>query len=196
MTQSKEISGQFKKTKGQPHLNYVDTEDAAWQRRMQDPETWDDIQRLLLNKELKDWPDQILLAELPQVPDAEIDAPIVEIIGRTAGPVRHIGDVTIEKTDKDITFFRPNSTKFVRVIRGDGVELMERWSFTKHGEWEKIPDTGVTPAELIEQLYGFGYTEVNEGQQFQNTRKKRASKTNWKTDNHPQPVTRKRSPRA
>jgi hypothetical protein len=109
------------------------------------------------------------------------------MVGRCEGPVRNSGDVTITPTDVDVTFFRPVSTRFVRVVLGDGREMMERWNSKKHGEWDEIPDTGITPAELIEQLYGFGETEVNQGEQLKNARKKKASKSKWGPKNHPKP---------
>ena len=60
--------------------------------------------------------------------------------------MRNSGDVTITPTDVDVTFFRPVSTRFVRVVLGDGREMMERWDKDKHGEWDEIPDIGLTPA--------------------------------------------------
>lgn len=169
-----------------PRLRYVDTEDRAWQSRMQEPETQLVIQNWLLAKQETDWPDQILLADLPQVPEEQIDAPIEEIIGRCSGAIRDTGEVTIERKQSSTIFKRPKSTKFVRVIR-HGAELMERWDPKKHGEWDKIPDTGITPTQLIEQLYGFGDSEIEHGQQFQKIRKRRASKTRWPASRHPKP---------
>lgn len=175
-----------KEVKVVPRLQYVDVEDRAWQEHMQDPETWDRIRMQFLEKEMEDWPDQILLTDLPQVPEDQIDAPIVKIVGRCEGPIRNRGDVTITTTDAQITFFHPKSTKFVRVVR-EGMELMERWNFDTHGEWEQIPDTGLTPSQLIERLYGFGDTAVEQGQQFRNVRKRHSSKTSWPAAHHPKP---------
>jgi hypothetical protein len=64
---------------------------------------------------------------------------------------------------------------------------MERYNTDKHGEWDDIPDTGLTLAELIKQLYGFGETMQEQGQQFALTQKRKASKTNWKPRHHPTP---------
>ena len=175
-----------KEVKGVSRLRYVDVEDRAWQEHMRKPETWDQISIQLLDKELADWPDQILLAELPQVPEDQIDAPIVEIVARCEGPILNRGDITIKTKEKQTIFLRPQSTKFVRVVR-EGMELMERWNFEKHGEWEQIPDTGLTPPQLIEWLYGFGDTAVEQGQQFNLARKRKASKTDWKPNYHPKP---------
>lgn len=169
-----------------PRLRYVNEKDLAWQERMQDPETWDRIRIQLLEKDLEDWPDQILLAELPQVPEDQIDAPIVEKVGRCEGTIRNRGSVTIVPTDVQVTFFRPESTRFVRVVR-EGMELMERWNFDKHGEWEQIPNTGLTPPQLIQELYGFGDTAIEQGQQFNLARKRKASKTRWEAGHHPSP---------
>ncbi len=179
-----------KEAKEVPHLQYVDDEDRAWQEHMQKPETWDRIRMQFLDKEMEDWPDQILLADLPQVAEDEVDAPIVEIVGRCEGPIRKRGDVTIVPTDISVTFFRPKSTKFVRVVR-EGMELMERWEFEKHGQWEQIPDTGLSPPQLIERLYGFGDTAIDQGQQFNRERKKGASTTTWKVGNNPKPRVKK-----
>lgn len=173
-----------KETKNARSIRYVDTLDRAWQEHMQDPETWDQIRRQFLEKELEDWPDQILLAGLPQVPEDQIDAPIVEIIGRCEGKIFNRSDISISTETKQTAFFRPKSTKFVRIVR-EGMELMERWDADKHGEWETIPDTGLTPSELLERLYGFGETAVEQGQQFNLVRKRNASKTHWKPGHLP-----------
>jgi hypothetical protein len=175
-----------KEVKTVPRLRYVDVEDRGWHDRMQNPETWDQIRIQLLDKELKDWPDQILLADLPQVPEDEIDAPIIKIVGRCEGKILNRGDVTIETKKQQAIFLKPQSTKFVRVVR-EGMEFMERWNFEKHGEWEQIPDTGLTPSQLIERLYGFGDTAFEQGQQFNLVRKRKASKIDWKPDYHPKP---------
>lgn len=155
---------------------------------MQKPEMMDKIRNLLLDRNEKDWPDRILLASLPQVPDTELDAPIQEIIGRCEGKVRNTGEVTLESQKEGILYKHPKGTKFVRVIR-DGMEFMERWNFAVHGEWEAIPDTELTPTEMLYRIYGFGETEIEHGQQFQRERKKRggASKTDWKPRHYPKP---------
>jgi hypothetical protein len=179
-----------KEVKGVSHLRYVNVEDHAWQEYMQKPETWDRIRKQFLDKEMEDWPDQILLADMPQVPEDQIDAPIIEIVGRCEGRIMNRGDITIKTEKKQTIFLRPEATKFVRVVR-EGMECMERWDVGKHGEWEKIPDTGMTPPQLIERLYGFGDTAVEQGQQFNLARKSgKASRTDWKPLHNPKPKVR------
>ena len=88
-------------------LTYMDTDDRAWQELMQEPQTQDYIRNTFLDIPPEDWPDQILLADLPQVPKEQIDVPTKEMVGRCEGPVRNSGDVTITPTDVDVTFSDP-----------------------------------------------------------------------------------------
>jgi hypothetical protein len=92
-----------------------------------------------------------------------------------------------------IVFSSPEQTQFVRVQMPDGTERMEAYDPQKHGEWNAISDTGLTPAQLLEQLLGFGTEVRDQGQQFQNMRKAHggASRGHWEVDHHPKPHKKK-----
>ena len=176
---------------------YEDVEDRAEQEALQNNAKGPDVifdrdalDRLLLmieNSRDEELPDQVILANWPQVPENELFEPVLEVIARTEGPKRDTRDVEIESGDDTVLFRRTESTRFVRVILADGTEAMERYDPTRHGPWGDIPDTGMTPTQLLEDLYGFGDTGVEQGQQFQRVRKSSggASKTNWPARRHP-----------
>ena len=135
-------------------------------------------------------PDSIMQSELPQVPLDEWDEPITEILGRAEGKIRNIGSVEVKNgSGEEVIFKRPVQTQFVRVKLEDGSERMEKYDPKRHGEWDAIPDTGLTPKELLEQLTGFGEDQIDQGQQFQNERKKKggASRGHWPVRHHPKP---------
>ena len=71
----------------------------------------------------------------------------------------------------------------------DGRDAMERYDPKRHGPWLDIPDIGLTPSQLLDNLYGFGETVIDQGQQFQRERKREggASKTNWAAGHNPKP---------
>ncbi len=172
-------------------LRYVNEPDREWQELMQEPKTQDYIRNTFLDIPPEDWPDQIILADLPQVPQNQIDVPIKLKVGRCEGPIQKSGEVQFVPSDVTVTLFRPKSTRFIRVILEDGREAMERYDQKRHGEWDDIPDTGLTPAELLDRLYGFGESIIEHGQQFQNTRKEgTAKKTRWKPRHHYSPRVR------
>lgn len=162
-------------------LTYHNDSNIGWTEWIQDPS------RQFLQLGPEDWPDQIILASLPQVPQDQIDIPITQKVGRCEGPIQNRSSVAFVPTDAKVTFYLPNSTRFVRVVLDDGREVMERYNTDRHGEWDDIPDTGLTPAELIQQLYGFGETVVEQGEQFGKIRKRTSSKIHWNPRHHPTP---------
>jgi hypothetical protein len=175
-----------------PPLRYVDEKDRAWQELMQEPETQDYIRNTFLDVPPEDWPDTIFLADLPQVPSEQIDVPLKQKVGRCEGPIQNRKTAEFVPTDVLVTFFNPEATRFVRVVLQDGREVMERYNKERHGEWDQIPDTGLTPAELIQRLYGFGDTLTDWGNQFATERKKKggARKKHWEPKYHPKPNVR------
>lgn len=132
-------------------------------------------------------PTTIMQSDLPQVGIEEWDAPIKKKLGRCEGPVLDSTHIEMMKGNGIVIFSSPEQTQFVRVSLEDGVERMEAYDPRRHGEWNAIPDTGLTPAQLLVQLLGFGTEEINQGQQFERTRKAHggASRGNWKVDHHP-----------
>jgi hypothetical protein len=67
-------------------LTYADTDDRAWQELMQKPETQDMIRMQFLNKEFEDWPNQIFLASMPQVPEEQLTFLLKKWSGGVKGP--------------------------------------------------------------------------------------------------------------
>ena len=132
-------------------------------------------------------PDLIFLDGWPQLPKDQWYGPIRWIVGRCEGPIRNLEDISFTPTDAEVQFGRPESTHFVRCTLEDGQDIMMRYDPTLHGPWENIPDTGLTPTMLLEQLYGFGDSEVDEGNQFQRVRKTPggASNKHWSPRWHP-----------
>lgn len=134
-------------------------------------------------------PDTIIQNDLPQLPLEDWDAPIQMILGRCEGPIfdsTHT-EVETQSRKKMKIFSSPVQTQFVRVQLEDGSEQMEAYDVDRHGEWEAIPDMGMTPTQLLEELYGFGESEIEQGQQFQRTRKQPggASRKKWQVGHHP-----------
>ena len=149
-------------------------EDAAWRQMM--PPKPDDL--------LPQDPDVIFLGELAQVSAGQIDEPIQKVLYRVAGPMRDTADVALD----DQQFLRPVQTQFVLVRRGDGMRYFERFDPQKHGEWEQIPDTGMTPSGCIEDIYAHGEEFPAIIHDFINTQKAgSASKTHWPAANNPKP---------
>lgn len=130
-------------------------------------------------------PDWIFLGELAQVAEEQLHEPIQRVLYRVAGPVRETAGVTLKQT----VFLRPKQTQFVLVERGKGVRSFERFDPEVHGEWEQIPDTGMTPSACINYIYAHGEEFPAIIKQFLNERKKEggASKTHWHSDHHPAP---------
>lgn len=126
-------------------------------------------------------------AALPQVPENQLDSPIEQIVGRLAGPDMDVAKVYIGTPMFDSVFSKQQQTEFVRVITKDGKTKMMRWSdvpekIREKIKWEDVPAIeGLTPTEFLEQLEGFGDSQIPEGQQFQNARKQKggARKTHW-----------------
>src|SRR3989344_2055717 len=80
---------------------YEDMSDRGFQEAMEDGD--------------EDLPDQIFLADLPQIPEEQWYQPIGLIVGRCQGPVRNTREVEINTSDQSVVFKRPKSTQFVRV---------------------------------------------------------------------------------
>jgi hypothetical protein len=129
-------------------------------------------------------PDVLFLSELAQVRENQRDEPIRRVLYRVAGPIRNVEDVQIENT----AFRRPIQTQFICLERGDGMRYFERFDPLVHGEWEQIPDTGMTPRGCIEDIYAHCEEFPGIIQQFINKRKeKSASKTHWAPRDNPKP---------
>lgn len=133
-------------------------------------------------------PDSIMQSELPQLLPKDWDTQPATVLGRVAGKVRNVADTPVAlDTRETVVFRRPRQTQFVRVQLEDGMERMEPYLPNRHGEWQDIPDTGELPGELLEQLEGFGIEVIPQGQQFQNVRKRGASRMHWSLRHHPRP---------
>jgi len=129
-------------------------------------------------------PDWIFLSELAQVSAGQIDEPIQEVLYRVAGPVRNTADVEIDQT----VFLRPEQTQFVLVELQDGQRSFERFDPQIHGEWEQIPDTGMTASGCIADIYEHGEEFPAIIHDFLNKRKEQsASKTHWSAGYNPKP---------
>lgn len=151
------------------------------------PDAMEALARMVSDRRDADLPDLIMLESWPQVPEEILYEPVESIIGRCEGPIRNTEDTEFNTEKGGVIFRRPKSTMFVRVILADGREAMERYTPDRHGEWNDIPDTGLTPTELLEQLYGFGDEEIDQGQQFQRVRKQPGgdSRTKWPSGRFP-----------
>ncbi len=127
-------------------------------------------------------PDAIMQSDLPQVPEEQIDDYPTVVIGRIEGRLRHVAAAHISKGigGETVRLNKPVTTQFVLVSLPDGTCRVERYQQQKHGVWEDIPDTGLTPSGIFQQLLG-GETQVPNVQQLQNERKKRggASRKRW-----------------
>ena len=142
---------------------YEDMSDRGFQEAMQDGELVEELMRAVLEERDEDLPDQIFLADLPQIPEEQWYQPIGLIVGRCQGPVRNTREVEINTSDQSVVFKRPKSTQFVRVTLEDGRDAMERYDPKRHGPWLDIPDIGLTPSQLLDNLYGFGETVIDQG---------------------------------
>ena len=145
--------------------------------------------RIGLHSDASD-PDSVMQSELPQLPIEEWDRPPGFALGKITGKMRNMGNTPLEQGSGDLTIFaQPKQTQFVRVQFEDGMERMEKYDPQRHGPLNDIPDTGLLPGELLEQLSGFGVELVDQGQQFQRVRKSRggASKLHWPPGHHPRP---------
>jgi hypothetical protein len=132
--------------------------------------------------------DSIIQSDLPQLPIDFWNVEVGQILGRVGGRHRDMGASTlITESGIKTIFSKTVQTQFVRVQLIDGSERMEPYNPKRHKEWDAIPDIGVLPDELVEQLRGFGFEEMDQSQQFTNARKKGASKENWPVNHYPKP---------
>lgn len=118
-------------------------------------------------------PDSIMQSDLPQLRINRWDLIPEQILGRCTGPIRNREAFEIFSAgDQSLSLTKPVETRFVLVLYQDGTKGVERFRLELHGEWNDIPDTGLTPPQLLEQLTGFGeQEEADEGRLFQRTRK-------------------------
>jgi hypothetical protein len=142
-----------------------------------------------LDPELQD-PDNLFQRDLPQVPKDQVDALRSYKIGRFAGPMEKVKRLILSNPNGDTLWERVEQTQFVQIIEQDGTVHMHIFDPKIHGEWEDIPPIeGITPAEFVSQLEGFGDEEIPQNQQFNNERKKHggARKTSWPVGRNPKP---------
>ena len=87
---------------------------------------------------------------------------------------------TIESIRSELQVGKPTRTRFVAVRNEEDIKL-EVFDQEKHGEWGRIQQKEMTPAELEAML--FDQADDYEGglhaNQVKNTRKKKASQTSW-----------------
>lgn len=179
MTQSKEHTN---------HPCYIDDPDRQYSEWMQNPETQISFLRLLLDMHTNDWPDMIMLSDLPQVPSDQIDALPVTMVWRASGKARKKRDVVFYSSDQTTSFYRPVRTQFVFLELGDGTYVARKWNPEEFGPYGDIPDCGLTPKQFLHTYIEGGGTEGLK-KHFENLRKKRggASKTHWRPQFYPPP---------
>jgi hypothetical protein len=157
---------------------------------MQNTDTIDAIQRLEIIED-SELLDEIAQADWAQVPEEQLDIPVSIIVGKTEGELRNCELIELDtRSGKIIAYRVPMQTQFVRVTLIDGQDVMEAFDVDRHGPWQDIRDIGITPAELLEQLWGFGDSERNQGWQFQLTRKCGSSRKYWPIGHFPSPIDR------
>jgi len=160
----------------QRELQYKDDPDRGLSEQMQNPDTIYQLEQLEMvpDSELLD---VIAQSDLAQVPEEQLDIPVKTVLGKTRGPLRDYESIEIDTRGGTIIAFTvPKQTVFVRVTLQDGTDAMEVYDPHIHGPLNDLADLGCTPSELIEQLWGFGDTEVNQGWQFLLVRKIGASR--------------------
>ncbi len=114
-------------------------------------------------------------------PNARDQAPTV-VTGIATGCVRNVGRVRVATGAESVSVFpEPRRTEFVLVVTPDGQHHVERYEPKTHEALADIPDTGLTPPQLLTQVEGFGEQVIPQGQQFQRVRKARggASHKHW-----------------
>lgn len=147
-----------------------------------------------MGDEDKNWTDQEMRNGWLQIPPELWDQPGTHIVGLCVGPTREsqVHGVAVHRgVSEDTTIFsRPERTEFVLVLK-DGNLSMQAYDPKIHGELQVIPLMETPPAALLEQLYGdSGTQERSEGQQFNDERKKGASRGHRESNHHPKPLKR------
>jgi hypothetical protein len=163
---------------------YEDDSDRKQQQWLQDHSLSGDEQRRWTAQRTAD---NVMASEWSQVLPEQLDVPVSMVVGRCEGDLRNVELYELSSVSgRVVGVCIPMVTQFVRVVLGDGTEAMEAYDPDRHGLWDDIPDIGLSPSELLEQLWGFGDTQVEQGWQFQLARKGGASRVYCPTGHHPQ----------
>jgi hypothetical protein len=156
---------------------YRNTDNHDWDINMQNPDTIYRILRELneiMTGGMENWPDRILLSQLPQVDEKEADADQKIILGISRGIVRHRAHTIYELKETTVIIKRPEQTQYVRVHQY-GQDWMEVYDPEKHGPITDIPDIGMTPQEIIlKQILSIDQ-QIEEAEQFKNLQKHAAA---------------------